>query len=84
MEHEKYRFYITRNGKSVRWIKQFINPNIIWDGGVVTHLVVTMENSYNEAHRPNDVKVESVYAKDCFSSQEKAEMEIIRRERFER
>lgn len=76
------RYYITKdNPAKVRWIKCFINKDISWDDGH-THLVVTMKNSLNEAHRPNDVQVESVDVNDCFLTQSDAEQEIIHRERF--
>lgn len=75
------RWFI-KDGK-VRWIKTFINADIHWDNGK-THLVFSMDNSYNEPHRPNDGTVESVDTKDCFLTQKEAQMEIIRRERFEK
>lgn len=65
----------------VRWIHTFINHDIHWDDGK-THLVFSMENSYNEPHRPNDGVIESVNVKDCFLSLKDAQDEIIRRERF--
>lgn len=79
MENEKKWFIAEDN--TVRWVKVFININIRWDNGQ-THLVVSMNNDLNAAHRPSDVKVESVDTKNFFKSKQEAQMEIIRRERF--
>lgn len=76
------RFFITKNN-TVRWVKQFITKNISWDSGK-THLVVSMNNNLNEANRATDCKVESADVNDFFETERDAQLEIFRRERFEK
>lgn len=78
---KKKRFFITKENK-VRWVKVFITENISWDDGR-THLVVSMDNNFNEANRPSDCKIESVDVKDFYDTLKEAQIEILRRERFE-
>jgi FKBP-type peptidyl-prolyl cis-trans isomerase 2 len=75
-------FFITKEN-TVRWIKVFITKDIQWDNGT-THLVVSMHNNLNEANRPSDVKIENVRPQDCFGTVKEAQLEIMRRERFEK
>jgi len=81
MPNEK-RWFITKKGE-IRWVKCFITENIEWDNGI-THLVVSMHNNLNEANRVSDVSIESADIKDFFPNLKDAQMEIIRRERFEK
>ncbi len=76
------RFFITSQN-TVRWIKVFITKYIQCDDAT-THLIVSMNNNQNEANQPSDCKIESVEPRDCFETLKEAQLEIIRRERFER
>lgn len=70
------------NGKyEVRYIVCIIRNNIEYDNQT-NSLVVHMENSYNPPDSINST-LEEVCIKDVFATKEVAQMEIIRRERFE-
>lgn len=77
----KEKWFITKDGKDVRWIHTFINYNIIWDNGR-THLVFSMSNDCNSPHGANDGMIESISTKDCFLTKREAQQEILIRERF--
>ena len=78
---EDKRWFITEDDK-VRWVKCFITKDIEWDSNS-THLIVSMENELNEANGVKDVEVESIDIRNFFTLKQNAQMEIIRRERFE-
>lgn len=79
---EEKKWFISKDSET-RWVKVFINKNIKWDH-CGTHLVVSMDSDLNEAHKLNDVRVESIDIKNFFNTKEESQMEIIRRERFEK
>ena len=76
------RFFITKE-HTIRWVKVFITKNIQWDDGK-THLVVSMNNEFNEANRPYDCKIESIEVDNLFKTRRDAEIEILRIERFKK
>lgn len=77
------QWYITADQKDVRYIKTFIEQDIVYDGGIVQHLCVTMRDSNNRPTHPTEVVVEVVDAKNLYSTKKEAQWEIMRRERFE-
>ena len=77
---ENKRWFIA-DKNNVRWVKCFITENLEWDN-CFTHLVVSMNNNFNQATGVKDVMVESIDIKNFFATMKEAQMEIIRRERF--
>jgi len=75
-------WFIDDKGK-VRWVHTFIEKNIEWDN-CTTHLIVSMENNLNQPCRVNELKVESIDTENFFETEKETQMEILRRERFDK
>lgn len=84
MEQVKKWFINDKN--EVRWVHTFIRINIEYDNDI-THLVVSMKNNLNEAwinNKGDGCILEEIKTKNFFSTKEDCQIEIIRRERFEK
>jgi hypothetical protein len=69
-------------GNKVKYVCKFLRKYIEYDNKT-TNLAVTMENSYNQPCVSN-TKIEEYDVDDFFMNEHDAQMEIIRRERFEK
>jgi len=79
------RWFINDKGQ-IRWVHTFIRKHIQHDDGT-SHLVVSMNNNLNGAwinDKGDGCILEYADIKSFFPSKEACQMEIIRRERFEK
>ena len=74
-------WFINKEGE-IRWVCKFLDCDIQYDS-IKTHLVVSMENSLNPPSKSR-CKIEEVETKNFFHSERDCQIEIIRRERFEK
>lgn len=74
-------WFINEKGE-IRWAFNFLSSNIQYDSKK-THLVVSMANDLNPPSKYG-CKIEEVETKNFFHSERDCQIEIIRRERFEK
>ena len=76
-----FRWFITKDGKNVHWVQSYIKKNIEYDNKI-NHCIVAMDNNFNSPGKFG-CRIEEINIKDFFSTEKEAQLEIIRRERFE-
>ena len=81
MDTKEKRWFITEDNKNVHWVQSYIRKDIEYDN-IFNHCIVAMDNNLNLPDKYG-CRIEEINARNFFITEKEAQLEIIRRERFD-